>query len=157
MTLTFYVNEQSLSLSPACKNKKVIADSKNYLKARFIFQSKDWEEMGLKYALFTYEGKTYKKFLGAEENTTDSECFVAPEVIKPGKFSVALCGGDLVATDVVEIEVAPSGFTTEIANEKTTPTTMEQINNLMYKYASLCNDILKECQKIQEEIKEGCE
>lgn len=32
--------------------------------------------------------------------------------------------------------------------------TVEQIKNLMYGYASLCNDILKECQHILQEIRE---
>jgi hypothetical protein len=42
MTLIFYVNNQSLSLSPAQQNIEVVSDSKNYLKAKFIFQTKDW-------------------------------------------------------------------------------------------------------------------
>ena len=37
MTLLFYVNNQTLSLNPAQKNIKIVADSKNYLKTRFIF------------------------------------------------------------------------------------------------------------------------
>jgi hypothetical protein len=31
------------------------------------------------------------------------------------------------------------------------------MNELMYKYASLCNDILKECQSAEERIKEEIE
>jgi hypothetical protein len=37
MTLLLYVNNQTLSLSPTQKNVKIVADSKNYLKVRFIF------------------------------------------------------------------------------------------------------------------------
>ena len=37
MTLLFYVNNQSLSISPTQENIKVASDSKNYLKAKFVF------------------------------------------------------------------------------------------------------------------------
>jgi hypothetical protein len=37
MTLQFNVSNQTLSLNPAQRNIKVVADSKNYLKARFVF------------------------------------------------------------------------------------------------------------------------
>ena len=155
MTLLFYVNNQSLSISPAQENIKVASDSKNYLKAKFVFQTKDWKTGLPQYALFTQNGKTYKKYLGAEKDVKDDECFVAPEVLKPGSFSVSVFCDDYVSTNKVDIPVIDSGYTENIENEQSTPSVLEQMNTLMYKYASLCNDILKECQNIQKEIQRG--
>lgn len=157
MTLLFSVNNQSLSLSPAQKDIKIIADSKNYLIARFVFQTPEWEECTPRYALFTYNGKTYKKYLGVEEGLKENECYVAPEVIKSGGFTVAVFGGDLITTHTVHIPVEGSGYTNNIVNQKNTPEAMEQMNTLLYKYASFCNEILKECQKIQKQVQEGRE
>ena len=157
MKLLFYVNNQSLSLNPAQQNIEIVSDSKNYLIAKFIFQTNDWNTDKPKYALFTHNGKTYKKYLGIEEGLKENECYVAPEVIKAGYFTVAVFCEEYITTQTISIPVKQSGYTDKIENYTPTPTVMEQMNDMMYKYASLCNDILKECQKIQEEIKEGCE
>ena len=155
MTLIFYVNNQSLSLSPAQQNIEVVSDSKNYLKARFIFQTKDWQTDKPKYALFTHNGQTYKKYLGIEDGVKENECFVAPEVIKAGGFSVSVFCEDFITTTAVDIPVKQSGYTEEIVNQPATPAALEQMNALMYQYASLCNEILKECQRIQKQIEQG--
>lgn len=154
MTLSFYVNNQSLSLSPAQENINIASDSKNYLKAKFIFQTNDWKTEQPKYALFSYNGKTYKKYLGIEDGVKENECFVAPEVIKPGDFTVSVFAENYITTNTVSIPVKPSGYTTEIENQPATPAAIDQMNTLMYNYASLCNEILKECKKIQQEIRE---
>jgi hypothetical protein len=154
MTLIFYINNQSISLNSSQQSIEVISDSKNYLKARFVFQSPDWKTDRPKYALFSHNGKTYKKYLGIEEGVAENECFVAPEVIKAGGFTVSVFAEDYITTDTVKIPVKQSGYTEKIENYKPTPSTYEQINNLLYKYTSLCNDILKECQNIKQQIKE---
>ena len=59
---------------------------------------------------------------------------------------------DLITSTVVSIPVENSGYTENIVNQEATPTVLEQMNQLMYKYASLCNDIYKECQQIKEEV-----
>ena len=156
MTLLFSVRNQSLTLSTNQQRLTVAADSKNYLKAKFNFCTKDWSD-GIKYALFTHNNKTYKKILGAEDGVDTNECYVPPEVIKQGKMIISIFSGDRITTNTVEINVDASGYTENIENEKTTPTVMEQMNNLMYKYASLCNDIHKECVIILKEIKGGDE
>lgn len=154
MTLQFYVNNQTLSINPAQKNIKIVADSKNYLKARFIFQTLEWTRGVLRYALFTHNGKTYKKILGIEPGLKSNECYVAPEVLKEGQFTVSVFCDDLITSTTEVIPVIASGYTENIENQQQTPSMLEQMNTLMYKYASLCNDILKECQNIQEENKE---
>jgi hypothetical protein len=104
------------------------------------------------YALFTYKGKTYKKILGIEEGVKWNECFVSPEVIKEGKFSVSVYCDNLITTNSVDIPVLKSGYTDNIVNQEATPSMTEQMNTLMYKYASLCNQMYKECEKIKKEM-----
>lgn len=148
MTLIFYVNNQSLALSPTQQNITVASDSKNYLKAKFIFQTSDWKKDTIKYVLFSHNGKTYKKILGIEEGLAENECYVAPEAIKPGKMYISIFSEDLITTNRVSIQVDDSGYTENIINQKATPSMQEQMNTMMYKYATLCNEILKECQNV---------
>ena len=152
MTLQFFVNNQNLSLNPAQQGVKIASDSKNYLKAHFTFQTSEWTRGVLRYALFTHNGETYKKILGIEPGCKSNECYVAPEVIKDGTFTVSVFCDDLITSTMVSIPVEASGYTENVVNQKTTPTVMEQMNALLHQYASLCNDIYKECQKIQEEV-----
>lgn len=152
MTLLFYVNHQSLTLAE--NNFEVASDSRNYLKVKFIFQTKDWKADEIKYALFSYKGKTYKKYLGIEEGVAENECFVAPEVIKPGEFTVAVFTEGRITTNAVKIPVKQSGYTDNIENVTATPTALDQMDTLMYQYANVCNEILKECQRIQRELRE---
>ena len=151
MTLQFYVNNQTLSLNPAQKDIKIVADSKNYLKARFIFQTSEWTRGLLRYALFTHNGKTYKKILGIEPGLKSNECYVAPEVIKEGNFTVSVFCDDLITSTTEVIPVSASGYTEKIENQPSTPSVIEQMNTMMYKYATLCNNILKECEQIKNE------
>lgn len=155
MTLQFFVNNQNLSLNPAQRDVKIASDSKNYLKARFTFQTSEWTRGVLRYALFSHNGETYKKFLGIEPGCKSNECYVAPEVIKDGTFAVSVFCDDLITSTKVSIPVEDSGYTENISNQETTPTVLEQMNELMHNYASLCNEIYKECQKIKEEVKDN--
>jgi hypothetical protein len=154
MTLQFYVKNQTLSLNPAQKEVKIASDSKNYLKARFIFQTSEWTRGVLRYALFTHNGQTYKKILGIELGCKSNECFVAPEVIQEGNFTVSVFCDDLITSTTEVIPVVASGYTENVVNQENTPTVLEQMNQLMYQYANLCNDILKECQQVEERVKE---
>jgi hypothetical protein len=157
MTLQFYVNNQTLSLNPAQKNIKIVADSKNYLKARFIFQTSEWTRGVLRYALFSHDGKTYKKILGIEPGLKSNECYIAPEVIKEGNFTVSVFCDDLITSTTEVIPVVASGYTENIENQEKTPSVLEQMNQLMYQYANLCNEIYKECQRIEHASKEANE
>jgi hypothetical protein len=144
-----------LSLSPNQENIDIASDSKNYLKAKFIFQTNDWKTNLPKYALFSYQGRTYKKYLGIEEGVKENECFVANEVIKPGEFTVSVFAENYITTNTVTIPVKQSGYTENIENQPATASTLEQMNTLLYNYANVCNDILKECQRIQRKLEEG--
>ena len=155
MTLLFSVKNQSLVINTNLGKTKIIADSKNYLKAKFNFCTSDWQNNKLKYALFTNNGKTYKKLLGVEKGVEFNECFVPHEVIKEGVVEVSVYCEELITTNKVPFTIEASGYTENIENQQSTPSVMEQMNTLMYKYASLCNDIHKECVTILENIKGG--
>jgi hypothetical protein len=116
MTLQFFVNNQTLSLNPAQRDVKIASNSKNYLKARFTFQTSEWTRGVLRYALFTHNGVTYKKILGIEPGCKSNECYVAPEVIKENSFSVSVFCDDLITSTKEVIPVNPSGYTENIAN-----------------------------------------
>lgn len=154
MTLQFYVNNQTLSLNPAQRNIRIASDSKNYLKARFIFQTSEWTRGALRYVIFTYNGNSYKKILGVEPGLKYNECYVSPEVIKPGHFTVSVFCDELITSTVETIKVDPSGYTENIVNQESTPSVLEQMNQLMYNYANICNNILKECQNVKDQIEE---
>ena len=151
MTLDFIVNNQTLTKHKNQTGKRVVADSKNYLKAAFHFQSPEWKDQ-ICYALFTLHGQTYKKVLGAEEDCELNECYVSPEVIHSPGFTVSCYCGDRITTNEVRVDVLTSGYTEKIVNQNTTPSVMDQANALFKKYALICNSILQDCGKIKEEI-----
>lgn len=126
MTLQFHVNHQSLSLIPTQKNIKVAAHSRNYLKAKFTFQTPDWRNSHERYALFEQGGRTYKRKLG-EEGLANNECYVAPEVLHEGAFTVSIYGGNLITSTTETIHVLPSGYTQNIANPDDLLTTPQYI------------------------------
>lgn len=152
MTLVFYANNQNLSLTPSQKGLTIASHSKKYLVAKFIPQSLDWKKESLIYVLFRQNGKTYKKYLGIEEGLEANECYVPTEVLFPGAFEVSLFSENGISTNKLIIQVQDSGYTEDIENQESTPSTLEQMNTLFYNYASLCNEILKECEKIKKDI-----
>lgn len=151
MTLDFIVNNQTLTKHKNQISQKVVADSRNYLKARFHFQSLEWQDQ-ICYALFTYNGQTYKKILGAEDGLEWNECWVSEEVIHAPNFTVSCYCGDRITTNEVKVDVVSSGYTEKIVNQNPTPSVMDQANALFKKYALICNSILQDCGKIKDEI-----
>ena len=155
MTLQFFVNNQTLSLNPAQRDVRIASDSKNYLKARFTFQTSEWTRGIMRYALFSHNGETYKKFLGIEPGCKSNECYIAPEVIKEGSFTVSVFCDDVITSTKVSIPVENSGYTENISNQEITPSMYEQMNELMYQYAEANLRLYEEMQKMYTEIKGG--
>lgn len=112
MTLNFAVNNQSLSLNRSQQNLKLVADSKNYLVTKFMFQSSEWKKGELVYALFSHGKNTYTQELGLE-GLEPNECYVPEWVIKAPGFKVSLVGGDRITTNEVEVKLLPSGYTSD--------------------------------------------
>ena len=151
MILNFHLANQTLSKEEEIDKLHIVADSKNYLIARFHFDTDEWKDR-LVYALFTYKNKTYKIILGADERLTNNECFVPHEVIHAPGFVVSCYCESRITTNPVQISLSKSGYTDNIANQQATPSVMEQMNNYMAQYAHICNSILQDCQKIKEEL-----
>ena len=151
MILNFDLTNQTLTKSSDIDTLNIIADSRNYLIARFNFNTEEWADR-IVYALFTYNKKTYKMILGADERLAANECFVPYEVIHSPGFTVSCYCDTRITTNPVSIKVKASGYTENIANQQATPSVMEQMNGYMKQYAMICNQILQDCQKIYNEI-----
>ena len=150
MYLDLIVRHQSIIQS--AKHEVFAADSRNYLVAKFHFETEEWNNSDLKYALFTHNGKTYKQILGADEKLGINECRVPPEVIKVPGFEVSVYSGDLITTIPLTIRLKASGYTENIENQDVTPSVFEQMNKIMNRYAVLCNQILQDCEQIKQDI-----
>ncbi len=99
--LDFIVDDQFIR----APHYTVVADSKDYLLARFTF-SEQWQGL-VKTAVFQgADGKAY--FVVLDKDT----CPIPWEVIQPTRFLVSVFGGDRLTADRAMVEVAASGFTT---------------------------------------------
>ena len=98
--LEFIVDDQFIR----APHYTVVADSKDYLVARFTF-SEQWQGL-VKTAVFQgADGKSY--FVVLDKDT----CPIPHEVIQPTRFLVSVFGGDRLTADRAMVEVAASGFT----------------------------------------------
>ncbi len=99
-------------------NFKVVADSRNYLKAHFTF-SDEW--VGNITAIFGCGEEYYGVLL------EDNGCNVPWEVIKPCGFSVSVVCGDRITADCVIVKVEKSGYVEGKTPQTPTPDVYEQI------------------------------
>lgn len=152
MIVNFEVINDKITQTRAHLNKKITADSKNYLIADFNFRTEEWIGKPV-WALFTYKGKTYKRLLG-EDGLPFNQCHIPNQVVKTPFFTVCVYCGDRVVTNAYKVELEPSGYTEEIVNDAEVTTTVEQMDSLMMRYAKICNSILLDCQKILKECQE---
>lgn len=156
MILKFIVSNQTLVIHPSQAKLRLASDSKKYWIANFELRTEEWKNK-LVYALFTFGERTYKMVLGADADLNWNECWVPDEVIHAPKFTVTLYCDNRITTNLVTVPVDNSGYTENIVNQRVTPTIMEQMDNIMKRYAKVCNAILQDCSKIQEEMKGGKE
>lgn len=118
MILLFTVDHQRMDTSNV---RHVVADSREYLKAKFIF-TPDWDGC-VKTAIFSGTEKAYEVLL------TGDECTVPHEVLG-GRFGVSVFGinGDMrITTDTAYITVHKSGFAEGETPSDPTPTVYEQL------------------------------
>lgn len=143
MYISFEVKEQ---LIKRIDEKVVVADSQNYLKARFTFTN-DWVDV-IKTAVFKQGENVYNVLL---EN---DECLVPYEVILSNGFNVSVFGGNLITANVVFIPVIPSGLengvppsppTEDVYNQilDTVEETQKEITSIRYDLDGI-NDVLDE-------------
>ena len=101
-------------------NFKVVADSRNYLQARFSF-SEEWENEIT--AIFGTGDSYYNVIL------EDNACVVPWEVIKAPFFSVSVVCGDRITANTVSVEVERSGYLVGKTPAEPTPDVYAQILN----------------------------
>ena len=82
--LEFKVDKQSLKQDPNCDFTKIVAGSKNYLKAHFTF-SDGWADY--KKAVSFWRGKEEYAFL-----LEDDTCMIPEEVLVGRTFAVSILG-----------------------------------------------------------------
>jgi hypothetical protein len=154
MEIKFNVIHQMLKSADSNENKYLVADSKQYLIATFVYKTNEWNDIPVT-ALFTYNNKTYAKILGSDDGLALNQCYIPSEVIKSPGFSVSICCGDLITTDEVSVKIYKSGYKEEIVNSDiTTNNISAQMTQLFQQYALICNQILQDCQAILDEVKE---
>lgn len=101
-------------------NFRVVADSKNYLTADFVF-SDEWDNQRVFASFFHIDVDVAKV-----AEIKDGQCIVPWEIIKPPFFSVSLFCGDLITSNVVNIKVEASGLKDGEPAGTPTPTVWEQ-------------------------------
>lgn len=117
-TLSFKVDDQFIHGA----RYRVVADSKNYLCARFSF-SECWRGL-TKTAVFTgADGAVYHVLL--EEDA----CLVPAEVIRPARFLISVFGGDRLTTDHAVVEVEASGCAEGVTPPVPTPDIYAQLTD----------------------------
>ena len=117
MELIFTVDHQNIK---RIDTNKVVADSRNYLYAKFVFLSDEWDNKAVT-AIFKRGIDTCHVLLD------NNMCQVPPEVIKPNGFNVSVFAGDLVTCDKANVLVAFSGYADGGAPEPPTPDIYAQI------------------------------
>lgn len=111
----------------------IVADSKNYLYARFNF-TYDWDNK-TKTAIFKNENNVFNVIL---EN---NRCLIPHEVIKKGWFSLSVFAGDLITANTVVISVAESGLIDGATPIPPTPDVYNTILNIANDAKSIAQNI----------------
>ena len=117
--LEFEVNGQRLRLKG---NLYVVAESVDYLKARFAF-SADWDGAA-KTAIFKTADRKGVYNVILDENGI---CTVPSEVIHAPRFYVSVFGGSRITANEVEVQCNVSGYAEGSAPDTPTPEIYEQI------------------------------
>ena len=118
-TLDFFVDEPFIR----APHHRVVADSRDYLTARFSF-GEAWQGLTKTAVFLGADGRAYHMLL------TDDACAVPPQVLRPTQFFVSVFGGDRLTTDRVAVEVAASGFVEGITPPPTTADIYTQLTQV---------------------------
>ncbi len=155
MTLQFNISKQRIERAD---NEQPVADSKNYLYAKFNFLTNEWDNVA-KSAIFTDGENTYTVLID------NDEVLVPWELIHEGIIEVSCFGGDLVTTNTAKIRISPSGYTDGETPQPPTPSVYSEITQSLHNISSMLkrdgdgnkyladNGIYKEIAKSIEHIK----
>lgn len=118
MDLTFTIKNQSIKRTDSTEPIQL---SKNYLNAKFEFETPDWDGL-VKTAIFAVGERAYNVVL---ENDS---CKVPYEVTKKsGNVFVSVFGGDLITANTAQVFIGNSGYQEGTAPVDPEPTVYEQL------------------------------
>lgn len=140
MQIQFLINKQYIR---RMDTNKIVADSRNYLEAYFMFSS-DWDCINKTAVFSSYNGTCYDVII------VDNICKVPHEVIKPPYFTVGVFGGDLITTNTIELNVIESSLP---ESEEPGPAT-ENVYNQILDLAHTARNIAKESLAIAQSIED---
>lgn len=118
MQLIFNIKNQLITRADG---ETPVAKSKNYLKAKFNFQTDEWE--GLEKTVIFKKNSIVLHVL-LDENM---ECFVPHEVLEPGALYVSVFAGDLITANTCFVKIMKSGYEEGTKPDDPTPDIYEQI------------------------------
>jgi len=122
MDLTFQVKNQNIKRTDSTEPIQL---SKNYLNAKFEFETPDWDGL-VKTAIFAVGERAYNVVL---ENDS---CKVPYEVTKKaGNVFVSVFGGDLITANIAQVFIGNSGYQEGTAPVDPEPTVYEQITEAL--------------------------
>lgn len=118
MDLTFQIKNQTIKRTD---NSEPVQLSKNYLNAKFEFETPDWDGL-VKTAIFLVGERAYNVVL---ENDS---CKVPYEATKKaGNIFVSVFAGDLITANSAQVFIGNSGYQEGIAPVDPEPTVYEQL------------------------------
>ena len=131
-------NEQ-ISLSDT-----VVADSIKYQKVKFVF-SPEWEKYE-KTAIFSNDSETYNVVLNSENNmcTSENECYIPFEVLKPPYFTVSVfgvSGESRITTTKANVKVLESGYKEGEVPKNPTPDVYSQLLQIVATIEELARSV----------------
>ncbi len=139
MLLTFEINKQTIIRTDS---EHPVADSRNYLFAKFDFITPEWDRL-IKSVVFWKGDKAYTCILN-EDNT----CEVPQIVISPGCFYVSCFAGDLITNDKARVVVKKSGYAKGI-------TPPEPESDIYHEILSMYSEIKRIAQSVRDDADAG--
>lgn len=118
MVLNFDINNQIISRTDG---ETPVANSKNYLKAKFNFKTGEWDAHE-KTAIFKQKYKVRHVLL--DENM---ECYIPYELLDAGMLSVSVFAGDLITANSCLVKILQSGYEEGTKPDDPAPDIYEQI------------------------------
>lgn len=118
MVLNFNINNQIITRTDG---ETPVANSRNYLKAKFNFQTREWDEHE-KTAIFRQKYKVRHVLL--DENM---ECYVPYELLDAGILCVSVFAGDLITANSCLVKILQSGYEEGTKPDDPSPDIYEQI------------------------------
>lgn len=136
MDLTFTIKNQTIKRTD---NSEPVQLSKNYLNAKFEFETPDWDGL-VKTAIFLVGERAYNVVL---ENDSCKVPYDATK--KAGNIFVSVFAGDLITANSAQVFIGNSGYQEGTAPVDPEPTVYEQITTAL-------GEVEGQVEEIQEDL-----